>query len=266
MPKLYGLTGYPLEHSLSKQYFDKLYGGHGGHGLHGLHGGHGLLGEGEGEGLPRYELFPCKTVEEVMGLIKDSDDLLGLNVTIPHKIKILDVLDEVDEVAAKIGAVNCIKIERSGSGLKTVGYNTDHIGFERSFLQSFGNEKGQALILGTGGAAMAAGYVFSKLGIPSRYVSRDKEGLRYSDVTIEQCNEVRFIVNATPVGMFPNVDQCPEIPYEAITMQHRVFDMIYNPGETLFLKKARERGAKVCNGLEMLRIQAEESWRIWGIL
>jgi len=208
-----------------------------------------------------------KTISEFTAL-KEITQLSGLNVTIPYKEKIIDYLDELDETAAQIGAVNVIKFIRTDGKLTLKGYNSDAIGFESSlkpFLQPFHKK---ALILGTGGASKAIDYVFHKLGIEATFVSRTaKPGmLTYDHLTKRNLDDNLVIVNASPVGTFPHLDECPDIPYYFITDKHLLFDVVYNPAETLFLKKGKVLGAQVLNGEAMLIEQAVASWEIWNSL
>ena len=197
-------------------------------------------------------------------LISDTPRLEGLNVTVPHKKAVVSYLDEMDEVVRMTGACNCIRLQQG----KLKGYNTDVTGFEQSLSPLLQTQHTKALILGTGGSAVAVQYVMEKLGIEYKFVSRKPEDkgdvLTYEDLTAEVLREYLLIINTTPVGMFPRIDECPSIPYEHITQGHLLFDLVYNPTETLFLRKGKERNAVVKNGLEMLSLQAEESWRIWN--
>jgi shikimate dehydrogenase len=191
-------------------------------------------------------------------------ELCGLNVTIPYKEQVLRFLDKRSPVVEAIGACNCIRIE--GGGL--TGHNTDVVGFEQSLLPKLGPHHRRALVLGTGGAAKAVEYVLDKLGINYRMVTRrpraGTDDLRYEDVIAPMMEEYTLIVNTTPLGMYPKVDERPGLPYEALSPRHYLFDLVYNPARTLFLQKGEERGAVVENGHRMLILQAEESWRIWN--
>lgn len=241
--KRFGLIGYPLTHSFSKKYFsDKFQ--------------RELIAE------CTYENFPLTTIEEFPALII-SQQLNGLNVTIPYKELVIPYLQQLDETAREIGAVNTIKI----SGGKTKGFNTDVYGFMQSIMKLLEPHHNRALILGTGGSSKAVSYGLKKMGIENHFVSRNPEGgeeISYNELDREAIRQYKIIINTTPLGMFPNVDDCPPISYEHITSSHLLFDLIYNPEETLFLKKAKEQHAKTRNGLEMLQLQAEESWRIWN--
>lgn len=241
--KTYGLIGKTLGHSFSKDYFTKKF---------------------EAEGLPDcvYQNFELAELAKGVGSLKILEGLCGLNVTIPYKTAILDYLDEVDEVCSRLGACNCIRIKNS----HWKGFNTDVPGFEKSIKPLFKPYHNQALVFGTGGASKAVVFVLEELGIGYQLVSRKALSgiLTYQDISPEIIREYPVLINTTPVGMSPYQDGCIPIPYEAITTQHLAYDLIYNPEETLFLKKARQQGAVTKNGLEMLMIQAEESWKIWN--
>ncbi|MBA2421809.1 MAG: shikimate dehydrogenase [Chitinophagales bacterium] len=242
--KLFGLIGYPLTHSFSKKYFTDKF-------------------SNEHIDDCVYENFPLLKVEDFSDLITSHPKLAGLNVTIPYKESIIQNVHELDPVAKEIAAVNTIKF--AGGILK--GYNTDVYGFMQSFAKELGDGHKQALILGTGGSSKAVAYSLKKLGIFYKYVSRDAEKndvITYEDITPALMNESKIIINTTPLGMFPHIGSCPMIPYERLTASHFLFDLIYNPEETLFLKKGREAHAKTKNGLEMLKLQAEKSWEIWN--
>jgi shikimate dehydrogenase len=240
---IYGLIGYPLGHSFSKEYF---------------------TGKFKREGLPaNYELFPLQAIDEMDILIKNHPGLKGLNVTIPFKQAVLKKLDDVSGIPPGVKACNCIKIVKG----KTYGFNTDVTGFERSIEPHLKNHEHKALVLGDGGAAEAVKYVFEKHRIDHMIVSRKQGGgpsMRYEELDEDIISRHLIIVNTTPVGMYPSVDSCPDIPYDAIGDKHFLFDLIYNPAKTLFLQKGEERGARIQNGYGMLVIQAEESWRIWN--
>jgi shikimate dehydrogenase len=197
------------------------------------------------------------------GVLEDGE-LCGLNVTIPYKRAVLDFLHYKSEVVETIGACNCIRIARG----RLTGHNTDVVGFEQSLERSLEPHHRQALVLGTGGASKAVEYVLRKRGIGYRLVSRqprpDSDDMGYEQVDAGVLAEATLIINTTPVGMYPRIDECPPLPYEALTPRHYLFDLIYNPARTLFLQKGEERGAVVENGHEMLVLQAEESWRIWN--
>lgn len=247
-PRLYGLIGYPLSHSFSRRYFNEKF---------------------RREGLEGYyyELFPLRAIAEFPALIGGLPHLCGLNVTIPYKQQVMAYLDELDAGAAAVGAVNTIKVKEG----RLTGYNTDVFGFEQS-LRPFLEENGaagpglQALVLGAGGAAKAVAYVLQRLDIAYRLVSRtEKPGqLIYRELNETQMQKCRLIVNTTPLGMSPNVESCPEIPYQHLGPQHLLYDLAYNPEETLFMARGKQRGAAVHNGLAMLYLQAEKAWEIWN--
>jgi len=246
--KIFGLTGYPLSHSFSRTFFRNKF---------------QVLGLAD----HKYENFPAGNVGKVVRIITDNPDLYGLNVTIPLKEKIIRVLNEMDTVAEKIQAVNTIKIERVKTGVKLTGFNTDAHAFTKSIISVINKSHDHALILGTGGAAKAVGYSLTNLGIKYLSVSRthvSQSVISYNALIPEIIQKYKLIINATPVGMFPDVDHCPDIPYKYIGKEHLLFDLIYNPGETLFIKNGKARGAQTMNGIEMLYLQAEESWKIWN--
>jgi shikimate dehydrogenase len=242
----FGLIGKSLQHSFSAEYFKKKF----------------ITGNISN---CRYDLFPISKIEDLPLLISSKPELTGFNVTIPYKKSILPYLDQMDEVAQEVGAVNTVKIFREKEGIFLKGFNTDVFGFEFS-TDEFKNVGG-ALILGSGGAAEAVGYVLTKLGIPFLVVSGTSAGSRtigYEKLTGELVRSYPMIVNATPVGMFPDVLNAPAIPYNDLTPRNFLYDLIYNPPETLFLKKGRQAGAKTLNGLKMLQMQADKSWEIWN--
>lgn len=241
--RLFGLTGYPLSHSFSKKYFSHKF-------------------EKEGLHQCRYELFPLKDLETLPLLLHENPALEGLNVTIPHKQAVIQFLDHLQEEAAEVGAVNTIKIEAG----KLTGYNTDTYGFEYSLKELIGSHKPKALVLGTGGASKAVVYILDKLKIPWCLVSRTPVAgnLTYKEITGDVMKEHRLIINTTPLGMYPSIDSCPTLPYDTMGESHFAYDLVYNPGETRFLKQAAARGAKTMNGLRMLYLQAERAWEIWN--
>ena len=243
--KIYGLIGYPLGHSFSKSYFNEKF------------SKEGILAE--------YQNFEIKEATQLKDIIKNSH-ICGVNVTIPHKRAVIDLLDDIDDVAKTVGAVNVIKfINRDG---KTIlkGYNTDVIGFSDSISKMLKPCNKKALILGTGGVSKAIDYSLKGMGIETLFVSREeKQGaITYDMLNKDIMSEYTIIVNASPVGMYPNIDKAPQIPYNYITNEHIVFDTIYNPTETMLMKLAAERGASVKNGFEMLEGQAIAAWKIWN--
>lgn len=241
--KLFGLIGFPLTHSFSEKYFSDKF-------------------RKEEIEECKYELYPLENVEDVRFLFEVNKELKGLNVTIPYKESVIEYLDDLDDIAQKIGAVNCIKIDE----IQRVGYNTDYAGFRDSLKLLLKKHHTKALVLGTGGASKAVEYALNELGIQTTLVSR-KEGtteLTYQQLTKEIISQHSIIINCTPVGMYPDIQLCPEIPYEFITAQHILYDLIYNPGKTLFLEKGEKQGATIKNGLQMLELQAEYAWEIWN--
>ena len=202
----------------------------------------------------------------LMEVISEYYNLNGLNVTIPYKEQVIPFLDELDEDAANIGAVNVIKIIHKNNDLILKGYNSDVVGFCDSISPLIKPHMKKALILGTGGAAKAVCYGLKKLGIESQFVSRKKteNTITYPEINKDIIDEHHIIVNTTPLGMYPNVDDCPDIPYELLTEKHLCYDLLYNPDETLFMKNAKGYGATVKNGLEMLLLQAFVSYEIWN--
>ena len=210
-----------------------------------------------------YDNLDIQNIEDFPEFLKQNPTISGLNVTIPYKEAIIPYLDKLSKRATEIGAVNTIKITKSG---KLKGFNTDYIGFQKSIEPLLNVNHKKALILGTGGASKAVAYALKQLEIPYLFVSRNDIGdaIGYNQINEKTFEEFQIIINCTPVGTFPNTNSCPEIPYEYFTTNHLAFDLIYNPAETLFLKKAKEKGAIVKNGLEMLTLQAEKSWDIWG--
>lgn len=241
----FGLIGFPVIQSFSKQFFTEKF---------------------RCEAIDaQYELYPVEDISEFPALAQ-ANQFDGLNVTIPHKQAVMQYLDELDETAAEIGAVNVIRFIRKNDTVKLKGFNTDAIGFENSISPFLKDIHQKALILGTGGASKAIDYVLRKRGLQTTFVSRNsREGqLSYGELTPEMMAEYLVIVNCTPLGMFPNVDDCPAIPYEAIRNNHLLYDVIYKPETTLFLQKGKEKGATIINGLEMLWGQALASWEIWN--
>jgi len=238
----FGLIGYPLSHSFSKKYFTDIF-----------------LQEGIDA---EYENYPLEDISLIKTLFEDSR-LEGINVTIPYKEAVIPFLDELSDAVQQIGACNCIRIE---NGKKT-GFNTDVLGFERSLEKKLEPHHTKALVLGTGGAAKAVLYVLKNLSVTSLQVSRTPNGnsISYDDITDRMMNEYTLVVNTTPLGMYPNVDQYPKLPYHAMGEQHYLYDLVYNPAKTLFLQKGEERGAAIENGHDMLIIQADESRKIWMV-
>lgn len=243
----YGLIGYPLGHSFSKNYFNQKF---------------------ESEKIDaEYVNFPIPDIKDFKNVLKENPNLYGLNVTLPYKTQVMQYLDEIDDDAKQIGAVNVIKFTKGLFGkIKLKGYNTDVIGFKRSIEPLLIDEHKKALILGTGGASKAVAHGLKQLGVETTFVSRRPADwmITYADLTPALINEYKVIVNTTPVGMFPNINECPDIPYNSLTSSHLLYDLLYNPDETLFMKKGKEKGATVKNGLEMLLLQAFAGWEIWN--
>lgn len=240
--KLYGLIGFPLGHTFSPTYFNAKF---------------------SRVGIDAvYQAFPLSNINELPALIAQNSNLCGLNVTTPYKEAVIPFLDELHPNAATVGAVNCIDI-RNG---KTIGYNTDIIGFEQSLKPLLTDDMNKALVLGTGGAAGAVKWVLNKLGISYTEVSRTaKDGaIAYETLTETDIATHRLIINSTPLGMHPLIENYPEIQYDALTDKHLLYDLIYNPAETRFLQLGAQYGAATKNGQEMLEIQADASWQIWN--
>lgn len=248
MEKVFGLIGYPVSHSWSANYFSEKF-------------------SKENLKNHHYELFPIKDLSAFPELISSYPNLVGLNVTIPHKENIIPFLHDLDLSAADIGAVNTIKFIRSNSNLFLKGFNTDVIGFEKS-LEYFKIDVPQkVLILGTGGAAKAVEWVLKKKNCQINLVTRNpgKPGqISYSDIKQKSLEDYTLIINTTPLGMYPDIENMPDLPYHTLTKNHVLYDLIYNPEETLFLQQGKERGCKTVNGLYMLQQQAEAAWSIWN--
>ncbi len=246
--KIYGLIGYPLVHSFSKNYFNKKF---------------------EAEHInAQYINFEIPDIGDLTELIAETPNLRGLNVTIPYKEQVLPYLNDIDPAAKRIGAVNVIKFVegKSPNEFKLIGYNSDYIGFGDSLRPLLKPYMKRALVLGTGGASKAVAVALEDLGITPQLVSRTKKPgvLTYSELTPEIMAEHKIIVNTTPLGMYPHMDSCPDIPYDLLDDSFLCYDLLYNPDTTLFMKKAAEQGAEVKNGLEMLLLQAFVSWEIWN--
>ena len=242
----YGLIGYPLKHSFSISYFNEKF---------------------QSEGIDaEYVNFEIPSINDLPGIIKGNTNLQGFNVTIPYKEKVISYLDEIDKTAIPIGAINVVKVIRQKGKVKLIGYNSDIIGFTRSIEPLLESHHKKALILGTGGAAKAVYHGLKSLGVESVYVTRQTrpDMLTYEELTPEIIAEHTIIVNCTPIGMYPQVDFCPNIPYEYLTPNHLLYDLLYNPDTTLFMKKGAAKGAVVKNGLEMLLLQAFAAWEIWN--
>ena len=248
MGKLYGLIGFPLGHSWSKRYFDEKF-------------------EREGIAGARFEPFPLEDISRFPEFIANQKELQGLSVTIPYKEQVIPYLDRLDESARRVGAVNSVRVERQGKKVLLTGYNTDVHGFAKSLDEMQLPHEPRALVLGTGGAAKAVARVMQQRDWEYLMVSRkpQKDGeISWEDVTPELLEDQQLIVNATPLGMYPKVEECPPLPYQALSPQHILFDLVYNPPETCFLKQGRRKGCQVQNGEKMLIYQAERSWQIWN--
>lgn len=242
MLKKYGLIGYPLSHSFSKGYFTEKF-------------------KKEGIENAAYETYPLEKISDFTTLLQNNPELVGLNVTIPYKEAIIPYLDELSEEAKKIGAVNTIKIING----KKIGYNSDVVGFEKSLIQHLKPTHNKALVLGTGGAAKAVWFVLEKLNIPYLKVSRtaSENIIAYDTISIDLVKKYPLIINTTPLGMSPKLETKPDIPYQALTKNHFLYDLVYNPQTTLFLEMGQKMGATIQNGLPMLHGQAERSWELW---
>ncbi|MCI5818943.1 MAG: shikimate dehydrogenase [Paraprevotella sp.] len=242
----YGLIGYPLGHSFSKNYFNEKF---------------------ENENIDaEYINFEIPTIDALPEVLATNPELRGLNVTIPYKEKVISFLDAVSPEARAIGAINVIKVEHKGNETILKGYNSDVIGFTKSIAPLLKRHNKKALILGTGGASKAIDYGLKSLGLETVKVSRyERPGtIQYSKITPEIIKEYNVIVNCTPCGMYPNIEECPELPYEAMTEKNILYDLIYNPDQTKFMKLGAKQGATVKNGLEMLLLQAFASWEFWN--
>lgn len=241
-----GLLGKDISYSFSRTYFKKKF-------------------ENENIKNTSYENFDIENIDLFPSIIKNTKGLKGLNVTIPYKEQVIPFLDKVNKKAKAIGAVNTIRITKTG---KLVGYNTDCYGFKKTLKPFIKSHHKKALILGTGGASKAIAYTLDEMGITYQYVSRklsDGVGFSYETLTEDDISDNQIIINATPLGTFPNIEDCPNIPYHAINEKHILFDLIYNPEETKFLKLGNKNRATTINGLRMLEFQAEKAWSIWNL-
>ena len=241
----YGLIGYPLGHSFSIGYFNEKF---------------------HNEGInAKYENFELASIDDLPEVIDSNPELKGLNVTIPYKEKVLNYLTTVSPEARAIGAVNVIKVIHKGNDVELKGYNSDVIGFTQSIEPLLERYHKKALILGTGGASKAVDYGLKSLGLETVKVSRYErpDTTQYDKITPEVIQEYNVIVNCTPLGMYPKTSSCPDLPYEAMDSHTLLYDLIYNPDETMFMKKGKAQGATVKNGLEMLLLQAFASWELW---
>jgi shikimate dehydrogenase len=242
--KQYGLIGKSLSHSFSARYFNTKF-------------------ENEGITDCRFELFELKDIKQVKELVNNNPELMGFSVTIPYKETILPYLDEMNATVEDIGACNCVKVENG----KLIGYNTDIDGFMSSFLAVLEMHHDSSIVLGNGGAAKAVIHSLEQWSLDPLVVARNPKNeheLPWDELTEEIINQHKIIINTTPVGMYPSVDEYPNIPYKGIDRFHLVYDLIYNPEKTLFLQKAEAQDATIKNGLEMLEQQAETAWIIWN--
>ncbi|SFO85938.1 shikimate dehydrogenase [Prevotella sp. tf2-5] len=242
----YGLIGYPLGHSFSISYFNQRF---------------------QDEGIDAvYENYEIPNIDALPEVLGSNPELKGLNVTIPYKEKVIPFLDSIAPEARAIGAVNVIRVTHRGNKTELKGYNSDVIGFTKSIEPMLDKKWHQkALILGTGGASKAIDYGLRSLGLETVFVSRYErpDTIQYQSITPEVVKEYNVIVNCTPLGMYPKTEVCPDLPYEAMDSHTILYDLIYNPDETLFMKRGAEYGANVKNGLEMLLLQAFASWEFW---
>jgi len=248
--KLYGLIGFPLTHSYSEKYFNDKF-------------------RDRNITNVDYKSFDIPDIKLVKDIINEKPNLCGLNVTFPYKEAILKYVDEIERDAQLIGASNLIKIIRKDQQIKIVAYNSDVYGFKKSISPLLKPYHKKALIIGKGGAAKAAKYVLAQFGIGVSFVSRSpyiSNQMSYSQIDRFILDEHKILINASPIGMFPNTNELPDIPYNLLTKEHLVFDMIYNPEETRFLKMAKKQGATTINGLSMFHNQADRSWEIWNKL
>jgi shikimate dehydrogenase len=243
----YGLIGYPLGHSFSKQYFADKF-------------------KRESITDSAYENYPLKKIGLLTDLIAGDSDISGLNVTIPFKSEVIKCIDWLDEEAAAVGAVNVIKISRKDHIIELKGFNTDIYGFRESIVPLVGRTIKNALLLGTGGSSKAVAYVLSSIGIKVTIVSRNSGPgcITYKELSDEILDKNQLIINSTPLGMFPDLTGMPALNYHHLTDNHILYDLVYNPEMTSFLKAGKERGCKIYGGLRMLHLQAEKAWNIWN--
>jgi shikimate dehydrogenase len=245
--RLFGLIGYPLSHSFSKGYFSHKF-------------------QEEAIGNCQYDNFPLEDISLLPDILKEQPNLVGLNVTIPYKEKVIPYLNEISTEAREIGAVNTIRISREGNRTLLKGFNTDVYGFMQSLQPLLKQHHESALVLGTGGASKAVIFALKKLGISYKIVSRQKlpDGFIYTELNQEVMQQHTIIINTTPLGTFPKVEELPPLPYQFLTPEHLLYDLVYNPAETAFLKQGLQQGCTLKNGLEMLHLQAEKAWSIWN--
>lgn len=243
-----GLIGKGISHSFSKSYFENTI-------------------FKDLTSSNSYSNFDLNDISEFPNVIKNNS-LAGLNVTKPYKESVIQFLDELDDIAKSIGAVNCIKISTRNSKLFLKGFNTDYFGFSQSIKPFLEPIHSKALILGTGGASKAVEYALKNIGVETYFVTssekKSSNQFHYSELNEHFMNAFKLIINCTPLGLYPKIEECPNIPYEFISSEHLLYDLIYNPEETLFLKKGKEKGAVTINGLNMLKLQADKAWEIWN--
>ena len=242
----YGLIGYPLGHSFSISYHNQRF---------------------ADEGInAKYVNFEIPSIDDLPEVISSNPELKGLNVTIPYKEKVMPFLDYISPEARAIGAVNVIKVEHEGKNIRLKGYNSDVIGFTKSIEPMLESHHKKALVLGTGGASKAVAYGLKALGVEPVFVSRYErpDTIQYQSITPDVVKEYNVIVNCTPLGMYPKTEVCPDLPYEALDEKNILYDLIYNPDETLFMRRGAQQGAQTKNGLEMLLLQAFASWEFWN--
>ncbi len=244
----FGLIGYPLEHAYSQKYFTDKF-------------------EKEGITDAKYKLFSINEISKLRNIIVSHPKLVGLNITTPYKELVIPFLDEIDKTILKLGTVNTVKIFRDGQSYRLKGYNTDVAGLDKTFDMLDLPINTKALILGSGGSGKTLAYILKRRGIEYKNVSREPKNLEqlpYNKLTESVLKHHNLIINASPVGMFPNVTNAPNIPYNFITSNHICLDLVYNPEETMFLKKCKEQGAVTVNGLTMLFEQADKAWEVWN--
>lgn len=244
--KQYGLIGYPLGHSFSSSFFAEKF----------------LL-----EGIDAmYSNYEIASIDQLKTILELNTHLVGFNVTIPYKEQIISLLVGISVEAKEIGAVNVVSVHQVNGKAALFGYNSDVVGFNNSIKPLLKSTHTKALVLGTGGASKAIVYGLKKLGLEAQLVSRSKgeNTITYDELDARLMNEYKVIVNCSPLGTYPNVDEAPAIPYELLTAEHLLYDLVYNPAETEFLKRGKMKGAAIKNGAEMLELQALEAWRIWN--
>lgn len=243
----FGLIGYPLGHSFSQKYFTEKF-------------------SRENINDCSYDNYPLKHIEQLTGLIAGNPELCGLNVTIPHKTEVLRFIDVMEPSIDEIGAANVLKFRRTGNAITVYGFNTDVTGIRDSITPYMRDNLKNVLILGTGGSSKAAAYTMKTLGLDVAFVSRNGKGeiLSYNDLLPDHFRSIDIIINTTPLGMYPDISTKPEIDYSLLNEKHILFDFVYNPEYTSFLKAGKERGCTIITGLKMLYSQADQSWDIWN--